>query len=372
MKIKSIEWQGVRVPFREPFITSAGTFRARHSLLIWLHTDTGVIGVGEAPSSLGQGEAGLTRLADTLQGLSASLLGLAVEKVPGRARKQLADRPENSALRFALETASYDALGRLKEIPVSGLLGGQPRPVPVNAIIGATSPQQTSKIARQAAAEGFTTLKLKVGGRPIHDDEAMLEAVRAAVGKEVKLRLDANQAWDVEESIANIRRLAAFDSEYIEEPLKAGALSGLAEVRRSSSIPIAADESLASRDDALRIIEADAADVLVLKTARVGGLEEVRAITELAEGRKLRSVVTSSLETGVGLAASLHLAAATLEASEVCGLATGALLEHDLLTTPLLPRRGLLHTPSLPGLGITIDEDARNRYRVAIEGRLVG
>ncbi len=358
------------MPFREPFITSAGAVKGRHSLLLWLHVDAGVTGIGEAPAALGTGDAGLKRLAAALQKLSPSLLGTPVEDVSRRAMERLESNPEGSALRFALETAAYDALGQVNGLPVARLLGGQPRRVPVNAVIGAISPDRASALAARAVAEGFATLKLKVGGGTIDEDEATLDAVRAAIGSEVKLRLDANRAWDLEEALTCLRRLARFGPEYIEEPVRAGDISDLAQLRRSSPIPIAADESVSDGDAARRIIEAGAADVLVLKAARVGGLEEVRVVVEMSINRGLRVVITSYLETGVGLAASLHLAAATLPEAETCGLATGALLEHDLLTTPLLPEKGFLQTPSRPGLGISIDENAMERYSSGVKGRV--
>ena len=370
MKVKAIEWQGVRVPLRESFATSAGVLGERYSLLLWLHTDTGVTGIGEAPSAVGGGEAGLKRLAATLQQLFPSLPGTPIEQAGRWARERMPHGPEVNSLRFALETAACDTVGQIKGLPVASLLGGEPCRVPVNAVVGATSPQRASSLAERAVLEGFTTLKFKVGGRAIQEDEAMLEAVRSTTGNETKLRLDANQAWEVEEAISCIRRLASFGPEYIEEPVRPGDLTALARVRRSSPTPIAADESLENRDAASRVIKAGAADVLVVKAARVGGLQEAQAIVAMAIKKGGRVIITSSLETGVGLAASLHLAAATLGEKEVCGLATGLLLGHDLLTTPLLPHKGSLHLPPLPGLGIKIDKRALQRYRVGMKGKI--
>ncbi|MFQ5934740.1 MAG: mandelate racemase/muconate lactonizing enzyme family protein, partial [Dehalococcoidia bacterium] len=253
MKIDAIQWQGVRVPFREPFVTSAGSLDARYSLLVRLHGDTGVTGVGEAPSDLYRGEPALKRLAAALRRLSTSLLGSTIDDLSRRAGQQLTGNPDVRTLRFALETAWLDALGQSRGIPLSNLLEGRPRSVPVNAVIATTSPERASELAARAVAQGFKTLKLKVGGRPISRDEAALKAVRAAVGREVTLRLDANRAWGVEEAMVNLRLLSAFDPEYIEEPIASPDLSSLTQIRRYSPIPIAADESLESPADALRI-----------------------------------------------------------------------------------------------------------------------
>ncbi len=337
VNIESISWLGVGVPFRRPFTTSAGTVGTRFSLLIWVRTDSGVTGVGEAPVPFGEGEEGLLKLADAVDPATS-----------------------NPSLTFALETADLDALGKLKKQPVATLLGGKLQPVSTNAVIGSASPQDAAHRARQAVADGFSTLKLKVGARPIDEEEQALRAVRSAVGPDIKLRLDANQAWTTDEVLSNVRRLAPFQPEYIEEPATGDVLSG-------SPVPIAADESVSTREDALRIIESRAADVLILKAARLGGLRPTKEIGNLAAAAGIRAVLTSNLETGVGLAASLHLAAALLP-SEVHGLATGALLEHDLLTTPLLPKEGQLSLPPLPGLGVTLDTNALDRYKLDIRG----
>ena len=370
MKVSSVRWQGVRVPFREPFVTAAGVVEARYSLLVWLQTDAGVVGIGEAPLMFEGGEEGLKQLAATLRELSPSLMGLAMEEVHPVLGGSLGEGPDARALGFALETAAYDAIGRSKGQPLAALLGGRPRPVQVNAVIGATSPELTSALAARFVAEGYRTLKLKVGGRPISEEVATLDAVRRSVGDEISLRLDANRAWGLEEAVSSIGRLASFSPEYIEDPLRADDLSVLAQVKRSSQIPIAADETVESREAANRIIESGAADVLVIKAARLGGLEDVRKTVVMATKNGIRTVITSSLETGVGLAASIHLAAATLKEEEACGLATSPLLEHDLLTTPLLPRNGFVHTPVLPGLGISIDTDALKRYSVGLESQI--
>ena len=368
MIVNEIRWAGIKVPFRKPLETSSGALVLRCSLLIWVDSDEGVTGVGEAPAPLVGGESGLKRLDSLLQAIAPSILGRSLEQLSQSLPASGADAPFVQALTFALETAAYDAVGRAQGRPVAALLGGKPEAIAVNALIGASSPEETSALAAEAVAQGFGTIKLKVGGRPIGEDVAVLEAVRAAVGGDVKIRLDANRAWPLGEAIDALRRLAGFGLEYIEEPVTPADPASLAKVRRSSTVAIAADESVESLEASQRLVTAGAADVLVIKAARVGGLREATAIAGLARSNGLRVVVTSSLETGIGLASSLHLAAA-LTPGEVSGLATGHLLEHDLLTEPLLQENGFLRTPRLPGLGISVDRDALKRYATGLHGR---
>ena len=367
MPITRVEWQGVCVPFRRPFVTARGQTSLRHGLLLFIHTDQGPVGIGEAsPIDIDGGEASLHRLADVLDGVAKRLLGVSLGEFPKVSGANLRDGPVAKTLRFGLETAAYDALGKASGVPVAALLGTEPRAILVNAVIGAEVPSEAARLALEAKAQGFTSLKLKVTGGP--EDIAMLEAVRGAVGDQVQLRVDANQAWSVEEAIIAISRLERFRLEYVEQPVAAMDIPGMAQVRRRVRVPIAADESVGDISEARRVLDAAAADFLVLKAARVGGLKEAQAILQLAGERSVPAVVTTSLETGIGIAASLHLAASAQPGGPACGLATGPLLESDLLTDPLLPMGGLLRVPETPGLGVSLNAEALGRYSLNLCG----
>ncbi|MBI3954107.1 MAG: mandelate racemase/muconate lactonizing enzyme family protein [Chloroflexi bacterium] len=367
LEVSRIEWQGVRVPFRRPFVTAEGGARFRYAMLLTVRTEGGVMGWGEA-GAVGAGTAASLRSLDALLRLTGPhLLGVPLRAVPARARAILGGSPLAHALGFGIETAIYDALGRARGRSVARLVGGEPRPVPVNATLGVASPAETARQARLAFSEGFTTLKLKVTGEG-EQDGAVIEAVRAAVGSSVRLRLDPNQAWSAEEAVAALARLKRYGVEYVEQPVAARDIAGLVRVRREAGVPVAADETVTGLYRARRVLDAGAADVLVIKAARVGGLRAAAAILLLARRRGVPAVVTSSLETGVGIAASLHLAALTDTGWPACGLATGVLLESDLLVEPLLPRRGMMRVPERPGLGVEVDQAALHRYRAGPAG----
>ena len=148
-------------------------------------------------------------------------------------------------------------------------------------------------------------------------------------------------------------------------------LTGMAQVRRSVNIPIAADESVTGVAEAQKVIEAEAADVLVVKLASAGGIRNAQTIMELAREHSLRAVVTCGMETGVGVAASLHVAS-SLGAASAAGLGSGLLLENDLLTSPLIPVRGHITVPQMPGLGIEVNRDAVDRYTTGVMGVIAG
>ncbi|MBD0293261.1 MAG: o-succinylbenzoate synthase [Jiangellaceae bacterium] len=211
--------------------------------------------------------------------------------------------------------------------------------VPVNATVPAVHPSQVPAVLR--AFPGCTTAKVKVAeaGHPPAADEARLAAVRAALGPAGRIRVDANGAWDVETATRLLPRYdrAAGGLEYAEQPC--GSAEELAQLRRRVGVRIAVDESIRRADDPLRVARLHAADVVVLKVQPLGG---VRACLRLAEQVGVPVVVSSALETSIGIAAGVALAAALPELPYACGLATVGLLEHDVVADPLVAVDGML------------------------------
>ncbi len=213
------------------------------------------------------------------------------------------------------------------------------RSVPVNVTVPACSPELAREIV--LASAGCRTAKVKVaeaGQRP-GEDEARLEAVRDALGPDGLVRIDVNGGWSVEESVARIPVLAraAGGLEYVEQPV--ATVEDLALVRRRVSVPIAADESIRRAADPYRVRDLEAADIAVLKVQPLGG---VRACLRIAEDIGLPVVVSSAVESSIGIAAGLALAAALPELPHACGLATVQLLSDDVVSDPLLPVDGAL------------------------------
>lgn len=201
--------------------------------------------------------------------------------------------------------------------------------IPVHTTIPAVSPDQAAELAR---ASGCTTAKVKVADG---DDDARLAAVRDALGPNGRIRIDANGAWDAEMAVREIRRLSRHGLELVEQPV--ATIEEMAEVRTRVDVPLAADESVRTREDAVRAVRAGAVDILVLKVQPLGG---VRAALAVAEAAGIPCIVSSPLETSIGLAASVALAAALPELAFACGLATLPLLAGDVTAEPLLPRGG--------------------------------
>ena len=213
--------------------------------------------------------------------------------------------------------------------------------VPVNCTIPAVGPERAHAIA---AGSGCRTAKIKIAepGQHEDDDLARIEAVADALGDDGRLRVDANGAWDVDEAERRLRVLARYDLEYVEQPC--ADVTELAEVRHRLAragvdVAIAADESIRRAEDPWRVVELEAADVAILKVQPLGG---VRACLELADRLPMPVVVSSALESSVGLATGVALAAALPELPFACGLNTAALLSDDIATPSLLAVDGML------------------------------
>jgi L-alanine-DL-glutamate epimerase-like enolase superfamily enzyme len=274
------------------------------------------------------------------------------------------------AFRAALDGARLDLARPGRGQRAAGLPA-----VGVNATIPAGATDATVEAAELAVEAGFRTLKLKAGEA---DTTATLVerlgAVRAAVGDDVALRLDANGTWGLEAAARRLRALAGFALQYVEQPLDPGALAKGAALRDRVGIPIAADEAVTSVAAARAVLDAGAADILVAKLSRVGGPVAVAEIAAFAAERGVPVVISSLFETGVGLAAALACSAVLPDvpgwprAERDHGLATADLLRDDLLVAPLLVKAGRMRAPGGPRsgvLGVAVDEDVVRWYEAA-------
>ncbi len=225
---------------------------------------------------------------------------------------------------------------------------GWPEPVrdriPTNCTVPAVEPERAREIA---ATSGCGTAKIKVADHPdsLREDVARVEAVRDAIGPSGAIRVDANGAWDVDTAIRNIGQLdkAAGGLEYVEQPCPT--IEELAAVRRAVDVRIAADESIRRAEDPMRVAVAGAADIAVIKCTPLGG---VRRALRIAKAAGLPCVVSSALETSIGLGAQLALAAALPRLDFACGLGTTSLLRDDVVAEPLRPVNGFLPVPRTP------------------------
>lgn len=366
MRVRALLADRVSIPFRRPFPTAAGWWLRRDAWLLRVVDDEGRVGLGEAVLEPSAGEVGERILAELVREAAD---GAADGGLPTTVELEIYGAP-GRALAAALGSALLD----LSRPATNATEASVHRSVGVNAVIGFSWSHAAAEAARQSASAGFRTLKIKAGAERETDVLVdRIRAVRTAVGPDIRLRIDANGAWDPTTAEDRLAAVARFDIEYAEQPVAADDVEGLADLRRRVPVPIAADEAVQSISAARSLLRADAVDLLVVKPARVGGPAAVAEIARLAAELGVPVVISTLFETGVGIAAALAAAAALPGVAlpgraepPDHGLATADLLVHDLLLAPLLVADGRMRAPGGPGtggLGIALDDRAVERFR---------
>lgn len=370
MKITKIETIPVSIPINPKRAIRSG--RGYHTfslfLMVKVYTDEGVVGLGEVSCTAvwsGEDQVTAARIIDAY--LAPVLIGqdpTQIERLTHVMRKTVANNPFT---RSAIEMALWDILGKVANLPVYRLLGGAVRDfVTTKYSISGHPPAQAAEIAAWAVEQGFRTMKVKVGIEP-EEDVARVAAVRKAIGPDVRLGVDANGGWSPRVAIQTIPRLYEYNIFFVEQPVPDLDIEWLADVRRQVKVPVMADESVYSPQDATAIVRAGAADILSVYVGKGGGIGAARKITAIAEGAGIVCTIGSNLEMGVASAAMIHLGMATtaIAAEDFpCDIISAFYYEDDLLTEPLLIEAGKARPHEKPGLGVELDEKKLDKYRV--------
>jgi len=381
-RLARVEAIHVRVPFRRPILDATGEYTHRRSWLLRIVDEDGAEGLGEAALNPIAEDVTTGALALLMREIVPALAAgrppawaeLAREGEPGRAAMAAVD----GAI-AALVAARGAGAARGEGARGAGGAGGgadggaAAASIPVSAAIRFGGPDAGAEAAAQAVDLGFGTLKLRAGFERVTDQlVARIRAVRAAVGPEPQLRIDAGGAWDLETATERIAALEPFRIEYVEQPLAAWDLIGHAALRERVRVPIALDESIDSEGSARAAVAEGAADVIIVKPARVGGLAATIRIVDAASGAGAANAATASVVlgtyfgTGVGIAAALRVAAAMRGNERAAtpepahGLATAGLLVHDLLAVPLPIEKGRMAVPTV----VSLDEPTVGRYAI--------
>lgn len=371
MKITRIETIPIRVPLKAELAIRSGR-GGGHSespfLLVRVHTDAGLVGVGEAsctPRWSGEDQVTGAHLIRTY--LEPLLIGEDPTDVAGLTRKFRLGFAGNPFTKAAVEMALWDIAGKAAGKPVCELLGGCVREfVPTKWSVSGVEPERAAAIARWAVDQGFRAMKVKVGIDP-DGDVARVRAVRAAVGPAVKLGVDANGGWAREVAAATIGRLGEFGIYFVEQPLAPEEGVLLPELRKTIDLPIVADESVYTLQDAMMLAQLGAADVFSIYVGKAGGIGPARQIADFAQTVGVKCTVGSNLELGVGSAAMVHLAIATrgIAAEEFpCDIIGPFFYEDDIVQKPLPIVPGAARATAAPGLGVELDDEKVERYRV--------
>lgn len=313
MKITDIRVKAVEVPLVAPFRISLGVIDKAISCVVRVETDEGLVGYGEgAPGVLITGENREGTIASIKNHLAPALIGCDptdLEKVYWIMDRAVA--AHSPCGKTALDIACHDLLGQKAGLPVYKLLGGENNFIETDITVGIDTPEVMAAKAAAHVQQGFNVIKTKVG-TGMAEDIARMKAIREAVGPNVKIRVDANQAWTAKEAVNTIERLAEYDLELCEQPVRADDIDGLIYVTNHTSVPIMSDESCFNAKDALRLVSSHAVDIVNIKLMKCGGIREAQKINAICEAGHIPVMLgCMAEETNIGITAAASLGAAS-------------------------------------------------------------
>ena len=358
MIIKSVRCGILRAPLITPFKTALRTVESIKDVVVIIETDTNQRGFGEAPPTKAiTGETEETIL-DALQGpIHDALIGKNIEDLNVIFNALDTCIPHNTSAKAAADIAIYDLYGQLFKKPVYQLFGGARDTLNTDITISVNDPETMAQDALKAQQRGFGTLKIKVGIDPILDVDRLI-AVRSAVGKNMIIRIDANQAWNHLQAIDLLTSMQQHDVnlELVEQPVKAKDLDGLKYVTDHSPIPVVADESCFSPEDARKIYIEHLADMVNIKLMKCGGLHNALKIAEYAEQDGAQCMLGCMLEAKISVNAAVHLACGKQCITKI-DLDGPALCSHDPVIGGSLFNGPSIQVSNVPGLGISSIDD---------------
>ena len=312
MKITEVKLGKISVPLRVPFKTALRSVSSVEDIVVEVHTDTGAVGYGEAPPT-----GAIT--GDTTGAILGALQDHIIKTVVGRDVDDFEDLMlalnkcivGNTSAKAAMDMALWDLYGQLYKIPVYKLLGGSRKEIITDITISVNDPDEMARDAADAVRRGYDTLKIKVGAHP-ELDVARLTAVRQAIGNDTRIRIDANQGWEPKQAVRLLNQMQekGLDIEFVEQPVKAHDIDGLRYVTERSYVPVLADESVFSPEDAVRIMQTRAADLVNIKLMKCGGLYNALKIVSAAEVYGVECMIGCMLEAKISVNAAVHLACA--------------------------------------------------------------
>jgi L-alanine-DL-glutamate epimerase-like enolase superfamily enzyme len=354
LRIKDVEIYAFDIPLTEPFRVSLGVISAANDVLVRIVTEEGLVGLGEAsPFAPITGDTQDTDLimARSIREMIKGRNPLAVDALITEIGHIVHSSPSIVA---AFDMALMDILGKAAGLPLFRLLGGDKGTFETDITTGMDTPEKMAAGAGGHAARGYKNIKMKVGLDPDLDAERV-QAVREAIGKDVRLRIDANQGWTVPQAIYALRKMERFNVQFVEQPVVAWDIAGLKAVRNESPIPVCADEALFLPQDAMKLIKAEACDYFNIKLMKAGGVTNSVRIAHLADAANMRCMVGCMLETRLALTAGAHVVASqrNITFADLDGNSDHTL--DPIVGGMAVSSSGEITLPELPGLGVDVD-----------------
>ena len=353
MNITRIRTGIVSIPLLKPFKTALRTVEQLRTVIVAVETDTGTVGWGEAPPT-----GAIT--GDSLGGIRGAIHEFMAPRLQGKSVANLEDTLDtlekscvkNTSAKAAVDMAIHDLFGRFHNVPLYQVLGGYRRRIETDLTISVNSPEEMVRDSREAVERGFRILQIKVGREPSLDIER-IRAIRTAVGRDIVIRVDANQGWGRREAVRIMRSLehAGLAIELVEQPLPAHDIEGLALVKEAIDTPVLADEAVFSALDAEQIITRHAADYVNIKLMKTGGLRAALRICAIAELHGVECFMGCMMESKLSVTAAAHLACARSIITR-CDLDSPALCAQDPVRGGAVFKGPWIEVSDAPGLGI--------------------
>lgn len=339
---------------------------SQHSIILQLNTAEGTVGLGNVDPLPGYSSESIGESLTALRScLVPAVLGMDVRNINRILQAMDCCISGYFEAKAALEMACIDALCTSLGMPVHRYLGGAVvEQIRFNAWIGILSPEKACTEAAAWLARGFTSAKIKLGG-DIFADRDRVRAVREAVGGAMQLRVDANAGYSVDESIALGRLLEPYELQLVEQPVAASDLVGLAKVRQAIGIPIMADEAITDEASLIRAIRAQCADIVKVKVMKQGGLLKCRRMINTAASAGLGVVLGHGFGLSINTMAELMVAASCENVLDGLESVGPLKMQDDIVSERLDLSAGVMRVPNEPGLGLCIDEERLQTYRVS-------
>jgi len=316
---------------KKPFTTSKSTIIERKGFIIRIKNQYGLEGIGDSCPFPDFGSESFEEAESTIKKLKLNLK-IDFNNFQESLNSDLADFEKTPALRHGIEQAVLNLICKEKLTTINSLLKIKLKnEIEVNAAIGFNSVAESTMIAREFINQEFKTLKIKCGRDDFNEELECLKGIRNETGDEIKLRIDVNGKWNINQAIHNLKAMESLELEYAEQPVSN--LTEMKELKKNCQILIAADESVRTKDDAKKIINEKAADVLILKPMMIGGLLPTLEIIDLAQKNKVECVVTSSFESAIGRTNAV-IAASYTHNNMAHGLAVNNFFTNDLIEDP--------------------------------------
>lgn len=354
--INTVAAYTVEFPLVADFVTSKKRYSSLFYIITEVVSNSGLRGYGESRESVQiTGETHESILSVITTRFAPALHGMNPFDIEAVHQTMNAVCCGNTAAKSAVDLALYDLMGKISGQPVCRLLGGKlTSAVETSKAVGLGAPEAIVAEAENLVNQGFSILKIKTGVDPDAEIQ-MIRKVREAVGKDIRIKLDANQGWSLRDAVRVVRSVEDCNIEVVEQPLPAWDLKGSAELRRLINPPIMLDEGVHSSTDVIRIIDAGAADMINIKLIKTGGLYPAIAVNAVAEAAGMICQI-GSLDTTIGSAAATHLAMAksNIRYAEINGPTR---LKRDV-AEGLTISKGRVSTTDGPGYGITVDPTA--------------